>query len=209
MQKEDHAAAIAQMKAMMNCTDFTTEFLSLSAHEAVASRALPVAVASLFDLLNFYSSGKSMPVAEVAVFRTILAILIQETGHELDVLKCMKKAQTRLTELGPDSFFGKGEVGRRERNWIATSAWNVGIRAVRENNYELCEEFFCLAANFYDVKINGEVEGNNVMVCKSIVLAVSAMVATEKKTNAILSDSLLKKAIELLNRSIKVCLFLA
>ncbi|XP_021763776.1 TPR repeat-containing protein ZIP4-like [Chenopodium quinoa] len=146
---------------MMGCSDFTTEFLSLLAHEAVACRALEVVVSSLHDLLNFYTSGKPMPIAEIVVIRTTLEILVQESGHELDVLKYMKRAQTRMTELGPDNFFGKGEVGRRERNWIAAKAWNAGTRAGVEESYELCEEFFILAAEFYDVKIDRETEGNN------------------------------------------------
>ncbi|KMT10134.1 hypothetical protein BVRB_5g118970 isoform A [Beta vulgaris subsp. vulgaris] len=200
LQKNDHAAAITQMKAMMTCTDFTTAFLSLSAHEAVACRALPVAIASLYELLNFYTSGKSMPVAEVVVLRTILVILIQESGQDLEVLKYMQKAQARITELGPDNFFGKGELGRRERNWIAANAWNIGTRAAVEKNYELCAEFLSLAADFYNVKFDGEAEGNNMMACKSVVLAVSAMIATEKQTKVALSDAQVKKAIELLDR---------
>lgn len=109
---KEQVSAIAQLKAMMSCTDFTTEFLSLSAHEAISCRALRVAVASLDDFLNFYSPGKPMPIAEVVVFRTIFVILNQESGYELDVLKYLKKAQNRLAEMGPDKFFGKGEVGR-------------------------------------------------------------------------------------------------
>uniref|UniRef100_A0A803L876 Protein ZIP4 homolog n=1 Tax=Chenopodium quinoa TaxID=63459 RepID=A0A803L876_CHEQI len=200
LQKNDHAAAITQMKAMTGCTDFTTEFLSLAAHEAVACRALGVAVSSLSDLLNFYTSGKPMPVAEIVVVRTTLAILVQESGHEYDLLKHMKRAQTRMTELGPDNFFGKGEVGRREQNWIATNAWNAGTRAGLEENYELCAEFLSLAAEFYDVKIDREAEGNNIMVCKSIVLAVSAMIATEKQKKVAMLDAQVRKAIELLDR---------
>ncbi|KAL2936105.1 TPR repeat-containing protein ZIP4 [Bienertia sinuspersici] len=204
LQKKDHSAAITQIKAMMSCTDFTTAYLSLAAHEAVACHALPVAVSSLCDLLNFYTSGKSMPIAEVAVFRTILVILIQEPGQELEVLKHMKKAQTRMAELGPDNFFGKGEVGRRERNWIATNAWNVGTKAGVGKNFELSAEFLSLAAEFYDVKIDGEAEGNNMMVWKSIVLAVSAMIATEKQNKVAMLDAQVKKAIELLNKAGKL-----
>ncbi|KNA21928.1 hypothetical protein SOVF_038810 [Spinacia oleracea] len=200
LQKNDQAAAITQMKAMMGCTDFTTEFLSVAAHEAVACRALPVAVSSLHDLLNFYTSGKPMPIPEVVVLRTILVILIQESGHELDVLSYMKKAQARMTELGPENFFGRGEVGRREQNWFATNAWNVGTRVGVEENFELCAELFSLAAEFYDVKTDGEAVGNNTMVCKSMVLAVTAMVGTEKQKKVAILDTQARRAIELLDR---------
>lgn len=192
------------MKAMMGCTDFTTEFLSVAAHEAVACRALPVAVSSLHDLLNFYTSGKPMPIPEVVVLRTILVILIQESGHELDVLSYMKKAQARMTELGPENFFGRGEVGRREQNWFATNAWNVGTRVGVEENFELCAELFSLAAEFYDVKTDGEAVGNNTMVCKSMVLAVTAMVGTEKQKKVAILDTQARRAIELLDRVGKV-----
>lgn len=192
------------MKTMMSCTDFTTEFLFLSAHEAVACRALSVAVASLCDLLNFYTSKKPMPIAEIVVFRTILMILIQEPGNELEVLKFMKRAQARTSELGTDNFFGKGEVGRREWNWIATNSWNLGTKAGAKKNYELCAEFLSLAAEFYDVKIDGEAEGSNIMVCKSIVLAVSAMIAAEKEKKVVMLDAERKKAIEMLDRAGKV-----
>ncbi|KAK9747794.1 hypothetical protein RND81_02G015000 [Saponaria officinalis] len=204
LQKNDHAAAITQMQAMMSCTDFTTAFLSLSAHEAVACRALSVAVASLSDLLNFYTSGKPMPIAEVVVFRTILVILIQEPGNELEVLKFMKKAQERIFELQPGNFFGKGEVGRRECNWIATNAWNIGTKAGAEKKYELCAEFMNTSADFYGAILDGEAEGNNVMVCKSIILSVTAMISSEKQNKVPMQDTQLKKLIELLDKAGKL-----
>lgn len=204
LQKNDHGAAITQMKAMMSCTDFTTEFLSLSAHEAVACRAISVAVASLSDLLNFYTSGKPMAITEVVVIRTILSFLIQEPGSELEVLTFMKKTQARMIELGPDNFFGKGEVGRRERNWIATNSWNIGTRAGVEKNYELCADFLTMAADFYGVKIDGEEDETNSMVCKSIILALSAILANEKQKKVLMLDAEGKKAIELLERAGKL-----
>ncbi|XP_074284045.1 TPR repeat-containing protein ZIP4 [Silene latifolia] len=204
LQTNDHTAAITQMKAMMRCTDFTTAYLSLSAHEAVACRALSVAVASLSDLLNFYTSGKQMPIAEIVVFRTILAILTQEPGNELEVLNFMKRAESRISELGPDNFFGKGEVGIRERNWIATIAWNIGTKAGAEKNYELCAEFMHTSADFYSAIMDGEIEGNSAMVCKSIILSVSAMLSSEKQNKVAMLDAQLKKVLELLERAEKL-----
>ncbi|GMH25812.1 hypothetical protein Nepgr_027655 [Nepenthes gracilis] len=204
LQKTDHSSAITQMQAMMACTDFTTEFLSLSAHEAVACHALSVAVASLSNLLNFYTTGKPMPITEVVVLRTLITILIQDPGSEQEVLKFMKITQARIADLGPTHFFGKGEVGRRERSWIATTAWNSGTWAGLKKNYELCAEFFRFASEFYGVVVDEEAEGNIVMVCKSTILTVSAMIASEKQKNVSLLDTELKQAIELLDRAGKM-----
>ncbi|KAL6993034.1 hypothetical protein U1Q18_011152 [Sarracenia purpurea var. burkii] len=205
LQKKDYDGAITQAQAMTTCLDFTPEFLSLSAHEAISSGALPVAVASLSNLLKFYSSGKPMPATEVAVLRTLLTILTQDSGNETQVLKYMKQAHERLRELGPDCFLGKGEVGRRERDWIAVKSWNFGMRTGTERNYELCAEFFRLASEFYGVLVDGEVEErNNVMVCKSLILTVSAMIAHEKQRKATLLEIEIKQAIDLLDTAGKI-----
>ncbi|KAG2672680.1 hypothetical protein I3760_13G054100 [Carya illinoinensis] len=204
LQKKDQDGAITQIQAMTTCVDFTTDFLSLSAHEAVACRVLPVAVAALLSLLNFYAHGKSMPTAEVVVLRTIVTILSQEPGNEMEVLKFVKCAHNRATELGPDLFFGEGEVGRRERNWFAVTSWNFGTRTGKENKYELCAEFLRLASEFYRLLIDVQVEENNVMVCKSLVLTISAMIASESQRKATLSDSEVKQAVELLDRAGKI-----
>ncbi|KAJ6319349.1 hypothetical protein OIU78_014877 [Salix suchowensis] len=58
LQNNDHNGAINQVQAMKTCYDFTPDFLSLSAHEAVACHALPVAVSSLSNLLSFYTLGR-------------------------------------------------------------------------------------------------------------------------------------------------------
>ncbi|GAB2282386.1 hypothetical protein Dimus_016931 [Dionaea muscipula] len=204
LQKNNHDSAISQLQAMMSCTDFTTDFISLAAHEAFACTALPVAVAALSNLLNFYISGKPMPMSEVVVLRTIITILVQEPGHEQDVLIFMKKAQTRIAEIGPDKFFEKGEVGRRERNWIATTSWNNGTRAGEAKSFDLSAEFFRLASFFHGVVVDGEAEGNDSMVCKSMILTVSAMIAAEKQNKVALLDSEVKQAIELLDKARKM-----
>ncbi|GFP91192.1 hypothetical protein PHJA_001263200 [Phtheirospermum japonicum] len=200
LQKKDHNNAIAQMQAMPSCLDFTTDFISLSAHEAVACCSLPVAVASLSLLLNFYSSGKAMSTNEVVIFRTLVTILSQDTANDTDVLKHMKQAHARQSEIGADLFFGKCEVGRREKNWFAGNAWNFGVRTGQEKNYDLSAEFFKLASDFYAVLG----EGNETMVCKSIVLAVSAIIADEKHKNGTLLETEVIQALELLGKAGKV-----
>lgn len=204
LQKNDHDGAITQIQAMPTCLDFTTDFLSLSAHEAIACHALPVAVVALLNLLNFFTTGKSMPIAEIVVLRSMVTILSQEPSKELEVLKFVKRAHNRATELGPDLFFGKGEVGRRERNWFAVTSWNFGTRTGKESNYKLCAEFLRLASEFYCLPIDGQMEQNNVMVCKSLVLAISATIALESQMKTSLSESEVKQAVEALDRAGKV-----
>ncbi|KAM7527519.1 hypothetical protein LguiB_030929 [Lonicera macranthoides] len=206
LQKNDHSGAITQVQSMSSCLDFTPDFLTLSAHEAISCRALPVAVASLSLLLNFYSSLKPMPTTEVIVLRTLVTILVQDPGNEPEVLKYIKQAYKRLSELGPDGFLGKGEVGRRELNWFAVNLWNIGTRTGKEKKYDLSAEFFRLASKFYGVVIDGDVERNNVMICKSLILTVSAMIACEKEKNATLLDTEVKQAIELLDKAGKILL---
>ncbi|KAM4077634.1 hypothetical protein ACJW30_12G153500 [Castanea mollissima] len=204
LQRNDHDAAISQIQAMTTCLDFTTDFISLSAHEAVACRALPVAVAALSNLLNFYTPGKSMPTTEIVVLRTLVTILTQQPGNELEVVKFIKRAHNRASELGSDLFFGKGEIGRRERNWFAVTSWNLGTRTGKEGNYELCAEFFRLASEIYCVPVDGQAEENNVMVCKSLILTVSSMIASEKQRKAALSESEVNEAFKLLDKAGKI-----
>lgn len=204
LQKNDKNSAINQIQAMITCLDFSPDFLSLAAHEAVACRALTVAVAALSNLLNFYSDGKSMPTTEVVVLRTMVTILTQEPGNEPEVLKFVTQAYNRASEVGPDHFFGKGEVGRRERNWFAMTSWNLGTKTGKEKNFDLCAHFLKLASGFYGFQVDGEVEGNKIMVCKSLILTVSAMIASENQRKAALPDIEVKQAVELLDRAGKV-----
>ncbi|OVA11043.1 2-5-oligoadenylate synthetase [Macleaya cordata] len=201
LQKNEEKGAIAQIQAMASCLDFNPDFYALSAHEAIACHALPVAVASLSSLLNYYSLGKPMSTPEVVVLRTLLTLLSGNMGDEAEVLKFMKRAHTRMKELGPENFFGKGEVGRREGNWFAVNSWNNGTRMGKEKKYKLCAEFLELASEFYSVTIDvDEVEENRAMVCKSLILSVSANIAAEKQTGVALKESDLKQALQVLDR---------
>lgn len=204
LQKNDHSGAINQIQAMTTCLDFSPDFLSLSAHEAIACHVLPVAIAALSNLLNFYVTGKSMPTTEVVVLRTLVTILSQEPGNELEVLKFVKQVYNRASELGPDCFFGKGEIGRREWNWFAVSSWNFGIKNGKEMNFQLCADFLRLASELYGLPIDGQAEENDIMVCKSLILSVSATIALENRKKVALTDTEVKQAVELLDRAGKV-----
>ncbi|EPS68179.1 hypothetical protein M569_06585, partial [Genlisea aurea] len=205
LQMNDHDRAIAQMQSMHNCLDFTTDFISLSAHEAVACRALPVATASLNHLLTFYSSGKQMSTNEVVVHRVLVTILTQEPGSESQIIKHMKRAHARQAEIGPDLFFGKSEVGRRERNWFAANAWNLGVKSGQDKHYSISAEFFILASEFYGIICDGETTDRNTpMLCKSLLLGVSAKVADEKHGKCTLEESEVRQAIETLGRAGKM-----
>ncbi|XP_019451471.1 PREDICTED: TPR repeat-containing protein ZIP4 [Lupinus angustifolius] len=200
LQKNDLQGAIKQIEVMTTCLDFQPDFLSLSAHEAVACHALPVSVAALSSMLNFYASGRSMPTAEVTVIRTLVTVLSQEPGNEQQVHKFLKHAYIRASELGPDCFFGKEEVGRRERNWFAVTSWNFGTKTGQSKNYQLSGEFLILASDFYAL-LEGSSNENNVMVCKSLVLAASSMIASELQTKTAMSEAEVKQAVQLLDRA--------
>ncbi|GJY52693.1 topless-related protein 4-like protein isoform X1 [Tanacetum coccineum] len=59
-------------------------------------------------------------------------------------------------------------------------AQNIGLKSGQEKSYRLCGELFSTCAEYYGITVNGEIEGNNLMVCKSLILSVSAMLAGEK-----------------------------
>ncbi|XP_065876592.1 TPR repeat-containing protein ZIP4 [Euphorbia lathyris] len=204
LQKNSHSDAINQLQTLKSRLDFTPDFLSLAAHEALACQSLSVAVASLSNLLEFYPSGRSMPTSEVEVLRTLITILIKDPGKESEVLKFMKLAHARASEMGTECFFGKGEVGRREQHWFAVTSWNLGTKCGKEKNYELCAEFLRLISELYDGLTDGQAEENSVMVCKSLILTVSAMVASENQKKVPLLDSEVKRAGELLDKAGKM-----
>ncbi|XP_073157351.1 TPR repeat-containing protein ZIP4 isoform X2 [Henckelia pumila] len=204
LQKKDDNSAITQVQSMPSCLDFSTDFLSLVAHEAISCGSLSVATASLSQLLNFHFSGKPMQTSEVVVFRTLVTILSQDQENYSDILKHMKRAHARQSEIGPDCFFGTGEVGRREKSWFAANAWNCGVRTGQKKNYELSAEFFRLASEFYGIPEDGKTESNDAMLCKSLVLTVSAIIADEKHKNGNLLETEVREAIALLTRAGKI-----
>ncbi|CAI9107255.1 OLC1v1006573C1 [Oldenlandia corymbosa var. corymbosa] len=204
LQKNDHTSAISQVEAMSRCLDFTPDFLSLAAHEAIASQSLPVAVASLSNLLNFYSSGKTLPTNEVVVFRTLVTLLTQGPGDASEILKYINRALERVSMIGSDFFFGKGEVGRREMNWFAMNSWNLGLHMAKAKRFGLSAQFFRSASDFYATSIDGEEGEHSVMVCKSLILSVSATLADETQTNKPLLENEVKQAVELSERAGKI-----
>ncbi|XP_020102367.1 TPR repeat-containing protein ZIP4 [Ananas comosus] len=202
LQRKEEKEAINQMQSMVSCVDFNPEFLTLSAHEAIASHCIPVAVASLSVLLNLYSPGKPMPMPEVAVLRNLITLLQRNPETELEVLKYSRRASARMAELGPESFFGKGAVGNRELSWFAGNSWNMGLRTGKEKKLECCSEFLELAAEFYNTTTDDN--GNQSMVCKSLILSVGATLNVEEQKNAPLLEQDVKKAIDMLTRAGKL-----
>ncbi|KAG0497225.1 hypothetical protein HPP92_001916 [Vanilla planifolia] len=203
LQKEDEEAAINQIQAMLGCIDFNPEFLTLCSHEAIACQSFPVAVASLSVLLNLYSPGRVMPMQEVAVFRNLIALLHRNPESEQEILKCTRRAQARMTELGSESFFGKGAIGTRELGWFAGNTWNMGLKMGNDRKYKLCAEFFELAADFFSA-FGEQDEEKQMMVCKSLILCTGAMLNAAEEDKASMIDSDVKKAVEMLHRAEKI-----
>ncbi|CAK8575767.1 unnamed protein product [Lathyrus sativus] len=135
-----------------------------------------------------------MPTTEVTFMRTLVTVLSQEPDNEQKVLKTLKHAHTRASELGSDCFFGKDEVGIRELHWFAVTSWNYGTKTGHDKNYELSAEFLGLASNFYAL-VKGSNDENNVMVCKS------SMIALEFQRKAAMSETEVKQAVTLLDRA--------
>ncbi|KAJ0253938.1 TPR repeat-containing protein ZIP4 [Hirschfeldia incana] len=204
LQRKEHSCAIGQIDAMLCCLDFSPHYLSLAAHEAISCQALPVAVASLSKYLSFYISGKNMPTTEVVVFRTLVSLLTQDAGSETEALKFMSQAQSRASKLGTECFFGSGETGKREQKWFAQTCWNLGSNCGNAKKYELCVEFLRLASDFYSYLDTEESGENTVMILRSLVLGVTAIIALEKQNKSILTETQVKLAAELLVRAGKI-----
>ncbi|PPD87633.1 hypothetical protein GOBAR_DD15402 [Gossypium barbadense] len=153
---------------------------------------------------SMYGTLNTQFDTEVVVLRTLVTILSQDLDKEAEVLKFLKQAHKRASELGAESFFGKGEVGRRERNWFAVTSWNFGAKCGKEKNYELCAEFLRLVSGFYSLMGDGQMEENNVTICKSLIMTVSAMIASENQNTTPLPDAEVKHAVELLERAGKI-----
>ncbi|KAL5220384.1 hypothetical protein ABZP36_025097 [Zizania latifolia] len=203
LQKEEEDKAIEQMKTMVGCVDFNPEFLTLTAHEALACKSVRVAVASFTFLLGLYSAGRPMPMPEVAVLRNLIELLSRVPGTETEILKYSRCAKQRMADLGVESFFGSGIVGVRELNWFADTSWNLGLTVSKEKKYNFGAEFFELAAEFFGSS-NTECDGNWPTVCKALIMSVTAMLNAEELNNSPLSDSEIKKGVEMLSRAGKL-----
>ncbi|CAL4953309.1 unnamed protein product [Urochloa decumbens] len=203
LQKEEEDEAIKVMKTMLGYVDFNPEFLTLSVHEAMACKSVRVAIAALTFLLGLYSARKPMPMTEAAVLRSLITLLLREPGSEAEILKYSRRAKLRMAELGAEAIFGKGTVGLRERNWFAVSTWNMALKMAKEEMYDYCTEFFDLAAEFFS-SVSGEDDANGILVCKSLIMGVSAMFHVEEVNKTPLSDSDLKRGVEMLSKAGKL-----
>ncbi|CAN1788993.1 TPR repeat-containing protein ZIP4 [Linum perenne] len=205
LQKNDEKGAMDQIQTIRSCLDFTPDFLSLAAHEAIASRALRVAASSLSNLLDCYTTGMPMPTTEVIVLRSLITILSQEPGNEEQVLKYMNWGNSRASKLGTECFYGKNEVGGREQNWFAVTCWNLGTRCGKVKKYEMCAEFLRLTTQICGSSSDGQVENSwTMMVCKALILTVSAVIASKNHKQTALSNADVKEAVELLDRAGKM-----
>ncbi|CAO2167327.1 unnamed protein product [Urochloa humidicola] len=203
LQKKEEDEAIKVMKTMVGYVDFNPEFLTLSVHEAIAFKSVRVAIAALTFLLGLYSARKPMPMTEAAVVRSLISLLLREPGSEAEILKYSRRAKLRMAELGAEAIFGEGTIGLREQNWFAVTTWNMAVKMVKEKKYDYCTEFFELAADFFSSG-NGEDDANGILVCKSFIMSVSAMLHVEEVNKCPLSDSDLKRGVEMLSRAGKL-----
>lgn len=188
---------------MVKCVDFNAEYLTLAAHEAMASQCYTVAIESLSVILDLYSPGKQMPMPEVAVLRNLIALIQRDRGTESDVLKYTRRARNRMSELGAENFFGKGAVGSREIGWFAGNSWNMALKSGGDKRYGYCAEFLELASEFYGAA-NGETIESKAMACKALILSVGAMISGEEQGQKALTDCDIKKAMEMLEKASKV-----
>lgn len=200
---KDEKEAINQIKTMISCIDFNAEYLTLSAHEAIACQSLPVAISSLSVLLDLYSPGKEMPMPEVAVLRNLITLLHRNSETEHEVLKYIKRAQAKMVTLGVESFFGKGAVSSRELSWFAGNSWNLGLKMAKEKKYDTSAEFFDLASEFYS-KFSNEKDEAYFMICKALIMSVGAMINAEEQKMVPMPDSIARKAMGMLSQAGKV-----
>ncbi|KAA0034853.1 TPR repeat-containing protein ZIP4 [Cucumis melo var. makuwa] len=145
------AEVILVLKLFKSLSDIIMLFFLFYAARACHSLCFPK-VASLSSLLNFYSTGKPMPAGEVILLRTLVTILTQESIHDSEILRVMKRAYDRAIELGVGCFFSEGEV-----------------------------EFMLFASKFYMALANEEqVEEYNVLVFRSLIMTITAMIVSEQ-----------------------------
>ena len=205
LQRKAEKEAIDQIQEMVNSVDFNPEYLTLSAHEAMASRCTPAAVAALSVILDLYSPGREMPMTDVAVRRNLITLLQENKDNEREILKHFRHAKNRMSDLGKEGYFGKGSVGIRELGWFAGTSWNMGLRAGADKKYGYCSEFLELASEFYLASDDGSVE-TEPMVCKSMIISVGAMISSDEQGQTHMTDSDVKKAMNILEKAAKVTL---
>lgn len=187
LQLKDEPGATKQLNRMLQCTDFDPEYLTLASHEAMACKSIGVATAALSNLLKLHHSGKLMSTKEVVVVRNIIRLHLDNTSAQSEVLHYLKNAKKRLSECGIE-YFGSGITAEKELNWFAGSSWNSGLKAGKANDFELCAEFFMCASEFYGA-LEDSIE-NLRMLSKSLILAVAALLAAQKKDNSCLTEAL-------------------
>ncbi|CAN6445210.1 unnamed protein product [Victoria cruziana] len=209
LEKKDDDGAISQIQSMTNCIDFDPQFLTLASHEAVACKALTVAIFALSELLNRCTSfSSSSDMGEVSILRNSLVLLLRlPEWEQADALALLRRARDRMAEFGAVRFFGnQKDTGGRELKWFANHAWNMGMKAGRDRCYAKSAEFLELASEFYCAIENGEddkTDGEE-MACRSMIVAVSGMLNAEKESKLAMSDSDVSKALLLLDKAGKI-----
>ncbi|XP_031504597.1 TPR repeat-containing protein ZIP4 [Nymphaea colorata] len=209
LEKKDDDGAVAQIQSMTNCIDFDPQFLTLASHEAVACKALTVAVFALSELLNrcTSSSSSSSDMREVSILRNALVLLLRLPEREQDALVLLRRARDRMAELGAERLFGNHkDTGGRELKWFANHAWNMGMKAGKDRCYANSAEFLELASEFYCAIENGDdgMADGEEMACKSLILAVSGMLNAENESKLAMTDCDVRKALFLLDKAGKI-----
>ncbi|KAH9315054.1 hypothetical protein KI387_023681 [Taxus chinensis] len=200
LQLKDESAAIKQLDRMIRCTDFEAEYLTLASHEAIACKSIGVATSALSKLLTVYSSSKQLSVSskEVIVLRNILLLHLDDPSALPEVVKYIKHAKKRMSELGVEQFFGTGMTAEKEINWFAGSSWNSGLKASKANNFDVAAELFACASDFFGA-LEASVE-NLRMLSKSLILSVASLLTSQQKDN----NGHLTEAVALLDKARKV-----
>ncbi|KAH9535695.1 hypothetical protein CY35_17G066900 [Sphagnum magellanicum] len=185
-EKTNHEEeANQQLEQMMACCDFEPEYLTLAAHEAIASNSNSTAVAALSRTLSLIASGRDVGTKEVVVLRNLINLILSTQEGSLvsqeEVLKYLKQAQSHISEQGYAGFFGAGSMGERETTWFAGVCWNQALAAARCQDWKHCFQFHAMSSELYASL--PETAENLGKIRTSLLLCVAALLAIDSSTD--------------------------
>jgi len=205
LQTNHEEEANQQLEQMMACCDFEPEYLTLAAHEAIASNSNSTAVAALSRTLSLIASGRDVGTKEVVVLRNLINLILSTQEGSLvsqeEVLKYLKQAQSHISEQGYAGFFGAGSMGERETTWFAGVCWNQALAAARCQDWKHCFQFHAMSSELYASL--PETAENLGKIRTSLLLCVAALLAIDSSTDH--ASESLKVASAYMEKCRKVC----
>eukprot|EP00958_Prasinococcus_capsulatus_P016928 scaffold1900_cov389-Prasinococcus_capsulatus_cf.AAC.4 len=138
--------AMETLQQMTEADDFHSDYLTLSASEAISADLKNVGVQCLQNLL--VRKCENSPAASL-VCRNLIRLMVEDGAPKTDVLTVFEKLNEMIVSNGVSATLGRDDAAEKECSWFAYHAYHCGLECVTSASEKSSAEGWALASRFF------------------------------------------------------------